>query len=123
MVTWGIVSCCHKHRVLGGRANVGVVQVMTLQGIVETCKFRFDKHEIQLTWFYTDLTASDEHLIVTRVLLGLFESGFFPAASYLLFTWYCRYEVQTRMGTLFCLTLRISESRNDFRGQRCALEE
>lgn len=41
---------------------------------------------------------ADEHLIVTRVLLGLFESGFFPAASYLLFTWYCRYEVQTRMG-------------------------
>jgi len=52
---------------------------MTLQGIVETY----------------------EHLIVTRVLLGLFESGFFPAATYLLTTWYCRFEVQTRMAVFF----------------------
>jgi hypothetical protein len=62
------------------------------------------------------MIAPDEHLIVTRVLLGLFESGFFPAASYLLFTWYCRYEVQTRMGKLFCLDSRdliISEMRID----------
>jgi MFS family permease len=46
------------------------------------------------------MTAPDDHLIVTRVLLGLFESGFLPAASYICFTWYCRYEVQTRLGTL-----------------------
>jgi MFS family permease len=43
----------------------------------------------------------DEHLIVTRVLLGLFESGFFPAATFLLTTWYCRFEVQTRMAVFF----------------------
>jgi MFS family permease len=46
------------------------------------------------------MVASDDHLIVTRVLLGLFESGFLPAASYLCFTWYSRYEVQTRLGML-----------------------
>lgn len=28
------------------------------------------------------------HLIVTRTLLGLFESGFFPAATYLLTCWH-----------------------------------
>jgi MFS family permease len=38
---------------------------------------------------------------VTRVLLGLFESGFFPAATFLLTTWYCRFEVQTRMAVFF----------------------
>ncbi|KAM0717210.1 hypothetical protein Q7P37_007062 [Cladosporium fusiforme] len=53
--------------------------VMTLQGIVETY----------------------EHLIVTRVLLGLFESGFFPAATFLITCWYCRFEVQTRMAVFF----------------------
>lgn len=47
------------------------------------------------------LVFTDEHLIVTRVLLGLFESGFFPAATYLLTTWYCRFEVQTRMAVFF----------------------
>lgn len=35
------------------------------------------------------------------MLLGLFESGFFPAASYLLTTWYCRFEIQTRMAVFF----------------------
>jgi MFS family permease len=40
-------------------------------------------------------------LIVTRTLLGLSESGFFPAATYLLTTWYCRFEVQTRLAIFF----------------------
>lgn len=34
---------------------------------------------------------------MTRVLVGLAEAGFFPAATYLLTTWYCRWEVQTRI--------------------------
>ncbi|KAF4450077.1 retrograde regulation 2 [Fusarium albosuccineum] len=42
-----------------------------------------------------------DQLIVTRVLLGLAESGFFPAATYLLTTWYCRWEVQTRLAVFF----------------------
>ena len=40
-------------------------------------------------------------LVVTRTLLGLTESGFFPAATYLLTTWYCRFEVQTRLSIFF----------------------
>ena len=34
-------------------------------------------------------------------MLGLCESGFFPAATYLLTTWYCRFEVQTRLAIFF----------------------
>lgn len=52
-----------------------LLQVVTLQGIVRQY----------------------EHLIVTRVLLGFTEAGFFPAATYLLTTWYCRWQLQTRM--------------------------
>ncbi|KAK4942804.1 hypothetical protein LTR10_017564 [Elasticomyces elasticus] len=53
--------------------------VMTLQGIVQNY----------------------HGLIITRTLLGLTESGFFPAATYLLTTWYCRFEVQTRLSIFF----------------------
>ncbi|KAH6974573.1 putative MFS nicotinic acid transporter Tna1 [Ilyonectria sp. MPI-CAGE-AT-0026] len=53
--------------------------VMTLQGIVQQYS----------------------HLIVTRTLLGLAEAGFFPASTYLLTTWYCRFELQTRMSIFF----------------------
>jgi hypothetical protein len=71
------------------------------------------------------MITSDEHLIITRVLLGLFESGFFPAASYLLFTWYCRYEVQTRMGKLLCFDSRDSaiSKKKSLEDQRYALKE
>jgi MFS family permease len=41
------------------------------------------------------------HLIVTRTLLGFTECGFFPAATYLLTTWYCRFEVQTRLAVFY----------------------
>lgn len=40
-------------------------------------------------------------LLATRVMLGVAESGFFPAATYLVTTWYCRYEVQTRLAVFF----------------------
>lgn len=40
-------------------------------------------------------------LIITRTLLGVFEAGFFPAATYLLTTWYARFEVQTRLAIFF----------------------
>lgn len=42
-----------------------------------------------------------EHLIVTRVLLGTAEAGFFPAATYLLTTWYSRWQLQTRMAVFY----------------------
>lgn len=53
--------------------------VMTLQGIVQG---------------YGGLAA-------TRTMLGVTEAGFFPAATYLLTTWYCRWETQTRMALFF----------------------
>ncbi|KAM5385575.1 hypothetical protein ACJZ2D_000774 [Fusarium nematophilum] len=53
--------------------------VLTLQGIVKTY----------------------HHLIVTRFFLGMAEAGFFPAATYLLTTWYCRWELQTRLAIFF----------------------
>lgn len=43
------------------------------------------------------------HLLVTRILLGIFEAGFFPAATFLLTTWYCRWEVQTRLAIFFTM--------------------
>ncbi|KAK3654817.1 hypothetical protein LTR22_010585 [Elasticomyces elasticus] len=40
-------------------------------------------------------------LVATRVMLGFAECGLFPAATYLLTTWYCRFEVQTRLAVFF----------------------
>lgn len=40
-------------------------------------------------------------LFATRFFLGLCESGFFPAASYLVGEWYCRFETQWRMSIFF----------------------
>ncbi|KJF60734.1 uncharacterized protein CIMG_08681 [Coccidioides immitis RS] len=40
-------------------------------------------------------------LLATRWFLGVTESGFFPAATYLLTIWYKRYEVQQRMAVFY----------------------
>jgi MFS family permease len=40
-------------------------------------------------------------LIVARFFLGVAESGFFPAATFLLTLWYKRYEVQQRMAVFY----------------------
>lgn len=53
--------------------------VMTLQGIVK----------------------SYEGLIATRLMLGVAEAGFFPAAAYTITTWYCRFEVQSRLSVFY----------------------
>ncbi|KAK3699611.1 hypothetical protein LTR37_016347 [Vermiconidia calcicola] len=53
--------------------------VMTLQGIVQ----------------------SYQGLLATRFMLGVTEAGFFPASSYLLTTWYCRFELQRRMAVFY----------------------
>ncbi|KNB10785.1 hypothetical protein FOXG_10913 [Fusarium oxysporum f. sp. lycopersici 4287] len=57
--------------------------VLTLMGIVQN---------------FTGLT-------IARVFLGIPEAGFFPGATYLLTTWYLRYEVQTRMIFFYALAL------------------
>jgi sugar phosphate permease len=38
-----------------------------------------------------------------RVILGVFEAGFFPSAVYLLSTWFTRYEVQKRFAVFYLL--------------------
>ncbi|EXJ58571.1 hypothetical protein A1O7_05998 [Cladophialophora yegresii CBS 114405] len=45
--------------------------------------------------------SSYQGLLVTRFFLGVTESGFFPAATYLLTIWYLRYEVQRRMAVFY----------------------
>ncbi|KAI0903394.1 retrograde regulation protein 2 [Ustulina deusta] len=50
---------------------------------------------------FQGLIKNYEQLVVTRLLLGFAESGFFPAATYLLTTWYCRFEIQTRIAVFF----------------------
>ncbi|KAI0966574.1 retrograde regulation protein 2 [Xylaria arbuscula] len=54
-----------------------------------------------LVMTFQGLVKNYDQLIVTRLLLGFTESGFFPAATYLLTTWYCRFEVQTRIALFF----------------------
>lgn len=39
--------------------------------------------------------------MAARIVLGVCEAGFFPAASYLVGDWYCRFELQWRMSIFF----------------------
>ncbi|KAF9886341.1 hypothetical protein FE257_011600 [Aspergillus nanangensis] len=41
-------------------------------------------------------------LLVTRILLGVFESGFFPGAVYLCSFWYMPKELSTRLACFYC---------------------
>jgi MFS family permease len=43
------------------------------------------------------LTKSFAGLVVCRMLLGVFEAGYFPGALYLLSMYYTRYELNTRV--------------------------
>ncbi|KAI1608295.1 major facilitator superfamily domain-containing protein [Exophiala viscosa] len=45
--------------------------------------------------------SSYQGLLITRFFLGVAESGFFPAATYLLTIWYKRYEVMQRMAVFY----------------------
>ncbi|KAK2811655.1 hypothetical protein FQN50_001998 [Emmonsiellopsis sp. PD_5] len=47
------------------------------------------------------IVADYRGLVVARFFLGVTESGFFPAATFLLTIWYRRYEVQTRMAIFY----------------------
>ncbi|PSN72063.1 MFS general substrate transporter [Corynespora cassiicola Philippines] len=40
-------------------------------------------------------------IVVCRLLLGLFEAGFFPGCVYLISCWYTRYEVQKRLAVFY----------------------
>lgn len=47
------------------------------------------------------LVHNTQGLYAARFFLGVTESGFFPAATYLLTIWYKRYEVQGRMAIFY----------------------
>lgn len=47
------------------------------------------------------LVRNLEGLIALRVLVGVFEAGFFPGALYLIAVWYKRYELQWRVNVFF----------------------
>jgi MFS family permease len=47
------------------------------------------------------LINSYDGLLVARWFLGVAESGFFPAATFLLTLWYRRYEVMRRMAVFY----------------------
>jgi MFS family permease len=40
-------------------------------------------------------------LLAARVCFGIAEAGFFPAASYIMTLWYCRFELQTRVAAMY----------------------
>jgi MFS family permease len=44
-------------------------------------------------------------IVVCRLLLGLFEAGFFPGCVYLISCWYTRYEVQKRLAAFYSINI------------------
>lgn len=44
-------------------------------------------------------------LIPLRLLLGLFEAGYFPGVVYLISTWYSRYDMHKRYAAFYSLGL------------------
>ncbi|TFK73949.1 MFS general substrate transporter [Pluteus cervinus] len=48
-----------------------------------------------------------EHLVATRVFLGAFEAGFFPALVFIITTWYKRHEVQKRLAIFYIVSIVI----------------
>lgn len=51
-------------------------------------------------------------LAVLRALLGVFETGLFPGCVYLVSSWYCRFEVQKRLGGFFMTAAALSAFAN-----------
>ncbi|KAE8148085.1 major facilitator superfamily domain-containing protein [Aspergillus avenaceus] len=50
----------------------------------------------------TGVVSNFAGLMVTRVLLGVFEAGFFPGAVYLCSQWYMPKELSTRLACFYC---------------------
>lgn len=49
-----------------------------------------------------------QQLAALRVVLGVFEAGFFPGCVYLLSTWYCRYEMGKRNALFYLIGMMAS---------------
>lgn len=44
-------------------------------------------------------------IVACRLLLGLFEAGFFPGSVYLISCWYTRFEVQKRLAAFYSINV------------------
>ncbi|KAI5450461.1 hypothetical protein NCC49_003083 [Naganishia albida] len=53
-----------------------------------------------------------KQLVAVRVILGFFESGFFPGCVFLISTWYTRWETQKRLAFFYLLSMAISGFSN-----------
>ncbi|KAF8859312.1 MFS general substrate transporter [Acephala macrosclerotiorum] len=49
-----------------------------------------------------------DQMLGLRVILGVFEAGFFPGCAYLLSTWYTRYELQKRNAVFYLIGSMVS---------------
>lgn len=49
-----------------------------------------------------------DQILGLRVILGVFEAGYFPGCAYLLSTWYTRYELQKRNAVFFLIGIMAS---------------
>ncbi|CAH0052262.1 unnamed protein product [Clonostachys solani] len=69
------------------RPSTWIGMIVTAWGIVMTC---------------SGFCQNYAGLLVCRILLGVFEAGFYPGAVYLLGQWYPPYMTQVRMSMLYC---------------------
>lgn len=70
--------------------------VMTLMGIVQNYE------GLLAARFFLGVAEVSSATIVVRLRwLILFEAGLFPACSFILTTWYCRHEMQTRLAVFY----------------------
>lgn len=72
------------------RPSVWLSSIMLAWGVITVCQ---------------GLTRSFAGLVICRVLLGVFESGFFPGAIYLISMYYRRHELQLRVNVFFSASI------------------
>jgi MFS family permease len=51
------------------------------------------------------MVTREKDIVVCRLLLGLFEAGFFPGCVYLISCWYTRFEVQKRLAAFYSINI------------------
>ncbi|KAF9560253.1 MFS general substrate transporter [Agrocybe pediades] len=54
------------------------------------------------------------YLVLCRILLGIFEAGFFPALVFIITTWYKRHEVQKRLALFYMSSMLVTSFSSIF---------
>lgn len=82
-------------------------------GLIHECKWRVcvcvpcstPTHYPMWFFFFADSSSSlpGQELAGLRVILGVFEAGYFPGAVYLLSTWFVRYDVGKRYAVFYMI--------------------